>query len=136
MKRVAGRAGRQLHLREIHRADGRADVGIVDQLARDLVADALLRLLGRAADMRRQDDVGQALQRRDETLGVRGRLDREDVDGGARADGRRASPSASASRSTTRPRELLIRKAPGFIARDLAPRRSCQRSPASPARAA
>src|SRR6266700_2376272 len=61
----AGGAGRHLHLREIDRAEGRADIGIVDQLARDLTADAVLRLLGRAADMGGEDDVGQALQRRD-----------------------------------------------------------------------
>ena len=43
-------------------------------------ADALLRLFGRAADMRSQDDILQALQRRYETLRVRARLDRKDVD--------------------------------------------------------
>ncbi len=48
-----------------------AAVAVVDELARDFAADALLRLLGRAADMRRQNDVLQALQRRNEPLGVR-----------------------------------------------------------------
>src|SRR6266700_4651237 len=69
------RPGRQLHLREIDRAEGGADIGIVDQLARDLAADAVLGLLGRAAEMRREDHIGQALQRGDETLRIRGRLD-------------------------------------------------------------
>ena len=83
MNRVPGGPGRQLHLREVHRAHGGADVAVLDQLAGDLRADALLRLLGGAADMRRQDDVVEALQRRDETLAVGGRLVGEHVDGRA-----------------------------------------------------
>src|SRR5260221_5629981 len=77
--RAAG-ALRQLNLPEVDRADGPADVGQIDQLARDLGADALLRLLGRAADMRRQDDVVEPLQRRAERLGVPARLDPGDVE--------------------------------------------------------
>jgi hypothetical protein len=57
----AGRAGRQLHLREVDPTEGRADVGVVGELARDLVADPRLRLGGRAADVRRHDDVGQTV---------------------------------------------------------------------------
>ena len=74
---------RQLDLREVDRAGGRARVHELDQRARDLAADRLLRLLGRAADVRREDDVGQALQRGVEAVGVRLRLFGIDVDGGA-----------------------------------------------------
>src|SRR5580704_1886470 len=54
------RPDRQLHLGEIDGAHRRAAVAVLDQLARDFDADALLRLLGRTADMRRQNDIVQA----------------------------------------------------------------------------
>src|SRR5699024_12367593 len=59
LEACAGRTRRQLHLRKVDRAEGRADVGIVDQLARDLATDPVLRLLRGAADMRGQDHVRQ-----------------------------------------------------------------------------
>src|SRR3954452_24204348 len=80
----AGGAQMQLHLRKIHRPRGRAGDEEVDQLARYLAADALLRLLSRTADMRGEDDIAEALHRALEAIGVRGRLDRKHVDGGAR----------------------------------------------------
>jgi len=49
-------------LGEVDGAHARADVDKADQRARDLDADRRLRLLRGAADVRRQDDVGQALQ--------------------------------------------------------------------------
>ena len=80
----AALARRQLRLREVHRPFGGADVGIFHQLARHLLADAFLRLLGRAAHVRRQDDVVETLQRRLEGFAVRPRLLREHVHGGPR----------------------------------------------------
>ena len=50
---------RQRHFNEVDCADGRAIVGIFDQLLGNLEADIGLGLLGRAADMGRQDDIGQ-----------------------------------------------------------------------------
>src|SRR5262245_56906503 len=47
----------QLDLREVHRAAGRPGVDELDQRRRDLAADRLLILLGRPADMGRQDHV-------------------------------------------------------------------------------
>lgn len=64
MKRVSVRTLGQLNLRKIDGAHGRSDVGILDQLSRDLSADALLGFLSGAADMRCQNDIAQALQRR------------------------------------------------------------------------
>ena len=115
----AGRARRQLHLREIHGALRRAHVGIFDQLARHLRADALLRLQRRAADMRRKDDVVEALQRRTK---------RSALDFGSTGNTSTAAPArclsfsarASASTSYTVPRALLMKYAPGFIARNCA----------------
>ena len=56
---------------------------VVAQLAGDEPADVLLRLLGRPADVRREDDVGQPAQLGDELVAARLRLDREHVDGRA-----------------------------------------------------
>ena len=74
---------RQLDLGEIDRAHRRAGIAVVDQLAGHFGADAFLRLFGRTADVRRQDDVFQALQRRHEAIRIRARLDRKNVDRGA-----------------------------------------------------
>ena len=46
-------------------------------------SDALLRFFGRTADVRRQDDVFQTLQRRHEAIRIRTRLDRKNVNRGA-----------------------------------------------------
>src|ERR1700730_10869333 len=73
---------RNLDLREVDRAHGGSRVAVFDQLARDLRADALLRLRGRAADMRRENDVLQPLERRMEGFVADCRLLREDVDRG------------------------------------------------------
>jgi hypothetical protein len=45
----AGRPRRQLHLWKIDRAEGRSDIGIVDQFARNLAADAVPGFFGRPA---------------------------------------------------------------------------------------
>ena len=55
----------------------------VAELGGDEAADVLLRLLGRAADVRGEDDVGQPAQLGDELVAAALGLDREDVDGGA-----------------------------------------------------
>ena len=55
-----------------------------EQLVRDEVPDLLLRLLRGAADVRGEDDVVEAAQRGLERVALRLRLDREDVDRGAR----------------------------------------------------
>ena len=60
--------------------------------------------------MRRQDDVGEAAQRRVR----RQRLDREHVEPGA-GDPAAASASYSAASSTSPPRAVLITNAEGFI---------------------
>ena len=49
-------------LREVDRARARPAVDETDQRRGDLPADGRLRLLGRPANVRRQDHVGQALQ--------------------------------------------------------------------------
>ena len=53
---------------KVDRAEGRAVVAVLDQLLRHLDADILLRLLRAAADVRRQQDVVHAAQRRDELV--------------------------------------------------------------------
>ena len=81
MKRVPrGRQG--LDLGKVHGTQRRAHVRVVDQLARNLVADPGLGLGGGAADVRGEDDVGQAAQWREEGLGGIGGFSGEDVDSG------------------------------------------------------
>ena len=70
----------QLHLGEVDRAPGGADIGIVDELSGDFSPDALLRFLRGAPDVRRQDHVVEPLQRRDEAVRIGLRLDREHID--------------------------------------------------------
>ena len=77
------RPRRQLDLGEIDRAHRRTGIAVIDQLACHFGADAFLRLFGRPADVRRQDNIFQTLQRRYEAIGVRARLDRKHVNRGA-----------------------------------------------------
>src|ERR1051325_9489096 len=67
---MRARLERQLHVREVDRAGRRAGGDILDQRRRPLAADRLLRLLGRPADVRREDDVGQPAQRGREAIAV------------------------------------------------------------------
>ena len=72
--------------RDFGKIDGgerRAVVAVLDEFFGDFDADVLLRLLGAAADVRRQDHVFHAAQRRDELVAVGFGLDGKNVDGGA-----------------------------------------------------
>ena len=75
---------RQRHFREVHGRERRTVVGIFAQLTRYFQADILLRFLGRAADVRRQDHVVEFAQRRGKRIAVGRWLRREDVDARAR----------------------------------------------------
>ena len=134
MKRVPAGRGEQLHLREVDGAGGGAHVGILDQLARHLGADALLRLLGRAADVRGEDDVVEALQRAHELLGVGRGLDRKHVDGraGELLGAQRRRQGLEIDHGAAR---VVDEERARLHAGDLAPRRSCPAWPASRARA-
>ena len=77
------RVRRQGHLREVHRAQGGAVVGVADQLLGHFGADVFLGFVGGAADVRRQDHVVELTQRADELVVVALGLFREHVDGGA-----------------------------------------------------
>ena len=72
--------GDGVDVREVDRAGRRARVHELDERRAHFAADGLLRLGRGAADVRRQDDVRQALQRRREAVAVRLRLLGEDVD--------------------------------------------------------
>ena len=72
-------------------------VHVVAELAADEPADVLLRLLGRAADVRGEDHVGQAAQRGDERVAAALGLGREHVDRGAGDVARTRCASRSAS---------------------------------------
>jgi site-specific DNA recombinase len=73
--------GRQRDVGQVDAQRGGAGGDVIDQLVRHELADVLLGLLGRPADVRGEDDVGQPAQRRDELLVVALRLGGEDVDG-------------------------------------------------------
>ena len=73
----------ELEVGQVHAQGGRAGADVVAQLARHELADGLLRLLGRAADVGREDDVGQAPQLGLEPVAAVLGLDREDIDGRA-----------------------------------------------------
>ncbi len=128
-------ARRRLDDREVHRAGRRAGAHELGQHGRDLAPDRRLRLAGRAADVRREDHVGQPLQRRAKPVGVRLGLFGVDVDGGAgqvaRAQRRRQrrdhhdGAAAGVEQDSCRASSPRAR-----------PRRSCSWSRASPARAA
>src|SRR5690606_6508438 len=66
-------------LGEVHRRQGAAVVAVAHQLGRHLDADVLLRLKRAATDVRGQDHVVEAGQRRDEGIVVALGLDREHV---------------------------------------------------------
>ena len=61
-------------MRKIDSTHGRAAVKIVEHLAGHFPADPVLRLFGRSADVRREDDVLQALQGAFEALRIGRRL--------------------------------------------------------------
>mmetsp|Transcript_70672 Transcript_70672/g.166626 ORF Transcript_70672/g.166626 Transcript_70672/m.166626 type:complete len:319 (+) Transcript_70672:888-1844(+) len=71
--------GSDVELREVDSAEGRPVVEERHQTPRDLCADCSLCLLGRATNVRREDDVREALQGSGEARSVSERLDREDV---------------------------------------------------------
>ncbi|MNQ64731.1 hypothetical protein D3C85_791660 [compost metagenome] len=76
---VSARHLGQLHVRQVDAEGGVAPIEVAQQpLGREL-GDGFLRLLGRAADVGRQDDVLQPLQRAGEGVGVRARLFGEDI---------------------------------------------------------
>ena len=77
-----GRLNGQRHLGEIHRPQRAASVGIIGELGRHLLADARLRLLRAATDMRRQNHIIDALQRRGEDIAIARRLLRKHIDSG------------------------------------------------------
>src|SRR6185312_15347152 len=80
---AAARMFGQGHLGEIHRRQSGAVVAVAHQLTRHLDADVVLRLQRAAADVRGEDRIVHAYQRRHEWLVVALRLDREYVHGGA-----------------------------------------------------
>src|ERR1700735_598634 len=65
---IRARSGRQPDPRQVDAERCRAGGDIVVQLPGDELADVLLRLLGRAADVRGEDDVRQVPQLRGEFL--------------------------------------------------------------------
>ncbi|MND93617.1 hypothetical protein D3C80_858090 [compost metagenome] len=69
----------QLHVRQVDAEGGVAPVQIAQQTLGRELGDGFLRLLGRAADVGRQDDVLQPLQGTGEGVGVGARLLGEDV---------------------------------------------------------
>ena len=75
---------RQIHLREVDRRGRGAVLPETRQLLGHIHRDGLLRLLGAAADVRREDDVAQSGERRAEALTVLGGLFGEHVGRGAR----------------------------------------------------
>ena len=79
--RAAARGQRDL--RQVHAERGGPGGHVVGQLARDELADVLLGLLGRAADVRGEDDVRQPAQLGDELVALALGLLGEHVDGGA-----------------------------------------------------
>src|SRR6202012_4395615 len=80
---VGAAAHRKRDPGQVHAERGGTGRLVVGQLARDELADVLLGLLGRAADVRGQDDVRQAAQLGDELVAVALGLLREYVDGRA-----------------------------------------------------
>ena len=75
---------RQIHLREVDRRGRGAVLPEARQLLGHVHRDRFLRLLGAAADVRREDDVAQSGERRAEALTVLGRLFGKHVGRGAR----------------------------------------------------
>ena len=75
---------RQLGLREVDGAGGRALRQELHQAGGDLAPDVGLRFLCRATDVRRQDDVGQTRKLSDKAIGVLFGLLGVDVDRRAR----------------------------------------------------
>jgi len=70
-------------LRKVDGAEGRAVVAVLDQLAGDFEADALLRFFGGTADVGREQHVIELAQRREELFGRALRLFWEYIDRGA-----------------------------------------------------
>ena len=73
--------GRQRHFGEIHRRQRGTIVAVADQLGRHLAADAFLGLARGTTDVRREQHVGKANERRLELALVALRFHRKHVDG-------------------------------------------------------
>lgn len=117
-----------LSLRQIDRHHGRPGIVEVGQLVGDEEADVLLRLGGRAADMRGENHIRDALQHRAERIAIGLRsLGKTSTAAPAICPERRLSRSASWS--TTKPRARLRNRLRGRIIANSAPRR-CRHCPA------